>query len=159
MGYYNELKPMPIKERIKADLKEAMKNKNEIEVSVLRMLISAFSNEEIAKGKKDIGISDEEAMEVLNREVKKNRDSISQYEKAGRTELADKEKKEAGVIMKYMPEQMSESEIEEAAREAIKEANAKTEKDFGAVMKILSPKTKGKADGKLVSEIVKKILS
>lgn len=148
-----------IKEQIKNNLKEAMKSKNEMEVSVLRMLISSFSNEEIIKGKKDVGLSDEELIEILAREVKKRRDSIVQYESASRTELADKEKQEIDIIMKYMPAQMSAQEIETIAREAIAESGAQSEKDFGAVMKILSPKTKGRADGREVSEVIKKLLA
>lgn len=150
---------MPIKEQIKIDLKEAMKNKNEVEVSVLRMVVSALSNEEISKGKKDVGLSDEDIIDVLNREVKKRKDSASQFESAGRSELAQKEKQEIEVIMKYLPQQMTKEEIEKAVSDAIAEAGAKSEKDFGAVMKIITPKTKGRADGKEVAEMVKKSLS
>lgn len=150
---------MQIKEQIKTNLKEAMKNKDEITVSVLRMLTSSFSNEEIAKGKRETGLSEEEVLEILSREVKKRKDSITQFEGAGRSELAEKEKKEIDVIMKYMPTQMTKEEIESLVQEAIAETGAKTEKDFGTVMKILSPKTKGRADGKEVSEVVKKLLS
>lgn len=150
---------MPIKEQIRIDLKEAIKSKNEVATSTLRMLISSFSNEEIAKGKKDQGLSDEEELEVLSREVKKRKDSIVQFESAGRTELAEKEKKEVDVIMKYMPQQLTQAEIEQIIKSAIEESGAKSEKDFGQVMKIVSPKVKGRADGKAVSETVKKMLA
>lgn len=150
---------MSIKEQIKIDLKEAMKNKDEVVLSVLRMLISAIFNEEILKGKKEEGLNDEEVMEVLSREVKKRRDSVSQYEGAGRAELAEKEKKEVEILMKYMPKQLSAEEIEKIVEESIAESGAKSEKDFGAVMKILSPKIKGRADGKQVSEAVKRMLA
>lgn len=150
---------MLIKEQIKNDIKEAMKTKNELGLSVLRMVTAAISSEEINKGKKEIGLNDEEVLEVLSREVKKRKDSVSQYEGAGRVELAEKEKKEVEILMEYMPTQFTAEEIEKFAQEAIAEFGAKTEKDFGAVMKILSPKIKGRADGRLVSDIVKKILN
>ena len=150
---------MALKEQIKNDIKDAMKEKKELKLSVLRMISSSISGEEIAKGKKETGMSDEEVIEVLSREVKKRKDSVSQFESAGRIELAEKEKQEIEVILKYLPEQLSSEEIEKLVGETIREAGAKNEKDFGAVMKILSPKIKGRADGKRVSEIVKKMLA
>lgn len=150
---------MALKEKIKEDIREAMKERKELKLSVLRMISSAISGEEIAKGKKETGMTDEEVVEVLAREVKKRKDSMSQFENAGRMELAEKEKQEIEVISKYLPEQLSSEEIEKLVGEAIKESGARSEKDFGAVMKALSPKIKGRADGKQVSETVKKILS
>lgn len=150
---------MALKEQIKNDIKEAMRGRKELELSVLRMLSSAISSEEITKGKKESGLSDEEVIEVLAREVKKRKDSITQYEGAGRTELAEKEKREIEVILKYLPAQLSSEEVEKMVGEAINETGAKSEKDFGAVMKVLSPKIKGRADGKQASEMVKKMLA
>ncbi len=150
---------MTLKEQIKNDIKEAMKAKNELGLSVLRMLFSAILGEEINKGKKEAGLSDDEVIEVLSREVKKRRDSMAQYESAGRPELAEKEKQEIEVIAKYLPVQLSMEEVEKLAKEAIAQSGAANEKDFGAVMKIISPQIKGRADGKVVSEIVKKLLS
>lgn len=150
---------MLLKEQIKNDIKEAMKAKNELGLSVLRMVTVAISSEEINKSKREAGLNDEEVIEVLSREIKKRRDSASQYEGAGRAELAEKENQEIGIIMKYMPAQMTEEEIEKVVKESIDESGAKDEKDFGAVMKVLSPKIKGKADGKQASEIVKRMLA
>lgn len=150
---------MSIKNKIKEDIKEAMKQKKELELSVLRMLSFAISSEEITKGKKEAGLSDEEVIEVLAREVKKRKDSVAQYESAGRTELAEKEKREIEIILKYLPAQLSSEEVKKMVGEAIKETGAKSEKDFGSVMKVLSPKIKGRADGKQASEMVKKILA
>ena len=148
-----------LKEQIKNDIKEAMKAKNELGLSVLRMVAAAISSEEINKSKREVGLNDEEVLEVLSREVKKRRDSATQYEGAGRAELAEKENQEIGVIMNYMPAQMTTEEIEKVVKESIAESGAKDEKDFGAVMKVVSPKIKGKADGKQVSEIAKKMLA
>lgn len=150
---------MALKEQIKNDIKEAMKEKKELNLSVLRMVSSAISSEEINKGKKEMGLSDEEVIEVLFREVKKRRDSMTQYELAGRQELAKKEKQEIEVIAKYLPTQLSAEEVEELAKEAIAQSGATGDKDFGAVMKVLSPQIKGRADGKVASEVVKKLLS
>lgn len=147
-----------LKEQIKNDIKEAMKEKKELNLSVLRMISSAISGEEINKGKKETGLSDEEVIEILSREVKKRRDSITQYESAGRPELAEKEKQEIEIVAKYLPEQLSAEEVEKLAKEAIAQSGAAGEKDFGSVMKILSPQIKGRADGKVASEIVKKLL-
>ena len=148
-----------LKEQINDDIKEAMKAKNELGLSVLRMVAAAISSEEINKSKREVGLNDEEVLEVLSREVKKRRDSATQYEGAGRAELAEKENQEIGVIMNYMPAQMTTEEIEKVVKESIAESGAKDEKDFGAVMKVVSPKIKGKADGKQVSEIAKKMLA
>lgn len=150
---------MALKDTIKNDLKEAMKSKNELALSVIRMLTAAISSEEINKGKREAGLNDEEVLEVLSREIKRRKDSATQFEGAGRAELAEKENQEVGIIMKYMPAQMTAEEIEKVVKESIAESGAKDEKDFGTVMKILSPKIKGRADGKQVSEVVKKMLA
>lgn len=150
---------MALKDTIKNDLKEAMKAKDELALSVLRMVTSAISSEEINKGKREVGLNEEEVLEVLSREIKRRRDSATQFEGAGRAELAEKENQEINVIMKYMPAQMTAEEIEKVAKDSIAESGAKDEKDFGAVMKVLSPKIKGRADGKQVSEVVKKMLA
>lgn len=160
---------MLLKDKIKNDLKEAMKAKRELETSVLRMTCAAITNEEIAKGKKEAGLAEEEIIDILSREIKKRRESVSQYEAGGRAESAQKEKEEIEIISKYLPAQLSHEEIEKLAKEAIAQAGApasteamagkKSEKDFGQVMKILSPQIKGRADGKMVSEIVRKLLA
>lgn len=150
---------MALKDTIKNDLKEAMKAKDELALSVLRMVTSAISSEEINKGKREVGLNEEEVLEVLSREIKRRRDSATQFEGAGRAELAEKENQEINVIMKYMPAQMTAEEIEKVVKDSIAESGAKDEKDFGAVMKVLSPKIKGRADGKQVSEVVKKMLA
>lgn len=163
-----------IKEDIQKNLTAAMKEKRETEVLVLRQLLAAFLNKEkekIFRGNKenpDISPEDlakesqlkpEEEIEVVALEAKKRRESIVEFEKGKRNDLVEKEKKELEILQKYLPEQMSEEEIERIVKEAIGKVGAKEIKDMGKVMAELMPKTKGKADGSLVSKIVKESLS
>ncbi len=144
---------MNLKERISSDLKNALRNKKAIHLSVLRMLQSAIRNKEIEKKKRD-GLVDEEIIEVITSEIKKRKEAIEEYKKGKRQDLADKEKSEIDVLMSYMPEQMGETEIREEVKKAIQEAGAKTSGELGKVMKILMPRMKGKADGALVNKVV-----
>lgn len=147
---------MSLRNKIPEDLKEALRNKNTVELSVLRMLQSAIRNKEIEKNKGEL--TDEEVIEVIGSEIKKRKESIEGYTKGQRQDLVDREKAELEVLMKYMPKQMTEEEIREEARKAIEEAEAKTLKEAGKVMKILIPRTKGKAKGALVNRIVREEL-
>ncbi len=148
-----------LKETIKNSLKEAMKRKEEKKLSVLRMLSAAISNEEIKTGKRENGLSDDEILKVIKSESKKRKDSIEAYEKAGRDDLAGEEKEELSVLSEYLPPEMTNEEIEKAAKEAVKETEAESMKDFGKAMKSAMEKTKGQADGNRVSEAVRKFLS
>jgi len=155
---------MNLKEKIKSDLNFALKEKKEAEVSVLRQLLAAVLNKEKekrykSKEEKDIQLTDEEITEVISSEAKKRKESIEGFEKGNRQDLAEKEKKELEILKKYLPEQMSQDEIKKLAEEAIKKVGAKEQKDMGRVMAELMPKTKGRADGSLVSKIVKEILT
>ncbi len=145
-----------LKDRIREDLKKAMKEKDEVKVRTLRMVISAIRNFEVEKMKE---ASDEDVIAVLQREAKRRREAIDQYKSAGREDLASEEEKELKVIESYLPEQMSDEEIESLAKEIIEEVGAKSLKDIGKVMKEIMPKVKGRADGKRVNEIVRKLLS
>ena len=164
---------MTLKEKIQEDLNLAIKNKREIEVSTLRMLSAATLNKEkekrykISKEKPDFKeedlqkesqLTDNEAIEVISSEVKKRKEAIADYEKGGRQELADKEKKEKEILQKYLPEQFSEEEVKKLAKEAVEKTGAKEPKDMGKFMAELMPKIKGKADGSLVSKVVKDLL-
>jgi hypothetical protein len=161
---------MDLKEKIQADLKEYMKSGKPFETGVLRLIISSFHNREIEKRTKllkdqtinnpeeAVKLTEEEILEVLSSEAKKRRDSVFEFEKGGRQDLADKEKQELEVLKKYLPEQLSEEEIKKLVKEAIEKLGALGQKDMGKVMAELSPKTKGKADGGLVSRIVKEML-
>lgn len=146
---------MTLKERIREELTAAMKSKDELKLSTLRLLTSSIKNKEIEERKE---LTDEAVMNVLSTAAKQRRDSIEQFEKAGRTDLAVKEAAELAILQTYMPTQLSEAEIEQIVKETMVEAEATTAKEMGKLMKALMPKTKGKADGKLVNEVVKRLL-
>lgn len=144
---------------IKGALVEAMKAKDAVKLSVIRGLMSAFTNEAVAKGKKpDEILTDEEVLTVVSRAVKQRKDSIEQFEKGGRPELAEDEKAELAVLMSYMPAQMSREEVEAHVKAKIAAENPTKEKAgqfVGSVMKDL----KGKADGMMVKEVVDALLA
>ncbi len=147
---------MGLREKIPQDLKEALRGKRELELSVLRMLQSSIKNKEIEKQKKEL--SDEEVIEVVGAEVKKRKEAAAEFEKVNRQEAADKEKAEIEILMKYMPAQLSEDEIRARVKKAVTEAGADGIKDLGKVMKIIIPALKGKADGAVVNRIVREEL-
>ena len=144
--------------QISTDLKLAMKNKDVLKVSVLRMLIAAFNNEAINLMKKDEGLSDEEAIKVLKKEAKKRKDSIEQFTAGNRPELAAKEEAELAVIQKYLPAEMSEEDLKKIVTEVIAEMGEVSSSQFGLVMKNVMAKTAGKADGGMASKVVKEVL-
>jgi len=146
-----------LKQRILSDLKSAMKEGDTAKRDVLRMLDSMIKNVEIEKKKREVGLSDEEAQEVISRAIKQRKDAISQYEAGGRADLVEKEQKEIEILAAYMPEQMGEEEIREIVKATISELSATKEK-MGMVMGALMPKLKGKADGQLVKKIVEEEL-
>jgi len=151
---------MGIKEQIINDLTSAMKAKDTVKTSTLRMVKTAIMNKEIEKGSKNTSLTDDEIMKLLQTLLKQRRDSIEQYEKAGRAELAEKEKAEMAVIEAYLPKAASREEIESAVAEAITETGASSIKEMGAAMKAALARLAGKnADGKIVSEVVKAKLS
>ena len=164
---------MDLREKIKSDLNNSLKKKEELKTSTLRMLTSAILNKEKEKRselskKGEIGeeeleekskLNQEELTEVIFSEVKKRKESVSEYRKAGREELAEKEEKEIEILSDYLPEQMSEDEIKEIAEKVINETGASGMQDIGKVMSSIMPKVKGKADGKMVNEIARKLLS
>lgn len=146
---------MSLKDKITADITHAMKAKDAERLSVLRMAKAALMNEENKKGA-DYRLSDEETVRTLQSLVKQRKDSIAQYENAGRNELAEKEKSELLVLEVYLPQAASVEEIEKAVSEAISETGASSIKEMGSVMKVAQAKLTGKnADGKTVSETVK----
>lgn len=148
---------MSLKDRLLQDMKTAMKEKaaGKTRLAVIRMARSAIKNREIELGRE---ISDPEVLEVLTREVKMRRESLPDYERSGREELVAKLKEEIDVLMAYLPEQLSEADIEAMVREAIVKTDASGPGDLGKVMKAVIPKTKGKAEGKVVNQIVRRLL-
>ncbi|CAN5477104.1 GatB/YqeY domain-containing protein [soil metagenome] len=148
---------MSLKDKITNDLTAAMKAKDANRLSVLRMVKANLMNKQIEKG---MDLTDEEITKALQTLVKQRKDSVEQYEKAGRNELAEKEKTEIVVIEDYLPQAASKEEIEKAVEEAIGETGASSIKEMGAVMKAALAKLEGKtADGRLVSGTVKAKLS
>ncbi len=148
---------MSLKEQINKDLKEFMQAKNELGVSVLRMIISAIRNKEISLRKgESVELSDDQIQEVLKSEIKKRKDSIYSYKDAGRHDLAEKEEQEIDIIEKYLPEQMSDEDLTKIVKEII---DQNEDKNFGKIMGQVMGKVKGQADGNRVSEVVKKLLS
>lgn len=156
---------------IQDDIKAAMKNKDAFLLSVLRMVSAAIKNKELEKRTKlaknepaekldELSqLTEEEVVGVVSSEAKKRRDAASEFESGGRSELAEKELKEAELLKKYLPEQMSEDEIRRLVIEAIKKVGATSPQEMGRVMGALMPQVKGKADGSLVQKIVQEELS
>ena len=144
---------MRLKERITSDLTAAMKAKDAARLSTLRMAKASVMNREIEKGGE---LTEEEMQKALQSLVKQRRDSVEQYEKAGRAELAEKERAEIAVIEEYLPQAASREEIEQTVTAVVAELNASSMKEMGAVMKAAQARLAGKsADGRTVSEIVK----
>lgn len=147
---------MNLKEKIEFDMREALRSGEKLKLSALRLLLSEIKNAEIAKRKT---ASDDEVIEVVSRELRRRDESIQEFEKAGREDLVAKEKSEAKVLKSYLPPQLSLEEVEEIIRTAINDTGASNLKEMGKVMSSVMPQIKGRADGKMASEMVKKMLS
>ena len=148
-----------LKSKLKEELKQSMLAQNTLKTSVLRMTISGITYYEIQKGGAGYEATDEDVLAVIQKEAKQRRDSIEEFKKANRLELAEKENKELEMLQVYLPQQMGEEEIKKFVIEVIKETGASSIGDIGKVMGALMPKVKGKADGGLVSKIVKELLA
>lgn len=149
---------MSIKEQLKKDLTEAIRGRDEITSGTIRMVLTAITNEEVA-GKEARVLSDEEIITVLSREAKKRREAAEAFENAGRADKSALEKSEGEVIAKYLPAQLSEADIAAIIAEAIASTGAQGPADMGKVMGAVKPKIAGKADGGLVSALVKAALN
>ena len=149
---------MSLKEKLQNDLTDAMRSRDELRSSTIRMVLTAIKNEEVS-GKEARELSDGEIITVLSREAKKRREAAEAFEQAGANDRATTEKAEGGVIAEYLPKQLSESEIKDLIAAAIKESGAATPAQMGLVMKALQPKIAGKADGGTVSALVKAALT
>ncbi len=137
-------------------MKQAMKNKEKDKLSVIRMLKASIQNEAL-KQRQDL--TDDEELTVLSRELKQRKDSLQEFENAGRSDLVDKVRTELVYVEAYMPEQLSEEDISKIVQQTIEEVNATSKADMGRVMGALMPKVKGKADGSLVNKLVQQHLS
>ena len=146
---------MSLSEQIMSDMKEAMKARDKVRLNTVRMIKSALMNEKIKAGH---DLTAEEELTVLSREKKQREESIEEFTKANRKDLADETKQELAIVESYLPKQMTQEELNKAVSSAIAEVNAQGKSDFGKVMKVLMPKIKGKADGKAASDVVRKQL-
>jgi uncharacterized protein len=149
---------MPLKEQLRADLTTAIKSRDELTSSTLRMVLTAITTEEVA-GKQARQLSDDEIVKVLTREGKKRREAHQAYVDAGRAELAAREQAELGVIETYLPQQLTDDEVVELVRAAIEETGASGPQAMGQVMKSLTPTTAGRADGAKVAAEVRRQLA
>jgi uncharacterized protein YqeY len=145
-----------LKEKLSSDLKEAMKAGDAAKRDLLRMLTSAVKNKEIEKR---VELTDEQVLEVLASEAKKRKESITQFVAGNRQDLADKEQAELAIISTYLPAQLGEEEVQKIVQETVAELGIKDPKEMGKVMSAVMAKLKGKADGALVSKLVKDALS
>lgn len=147
---------MSLLNELNQDMKEAMKDKNKQKLSVIRMLKASLQNEAIKQGRE---LKEEEELTVLVREMKQRKDSLQEFEKAGRDDLVAGLQDEIAVLTPYLPKQLTEEELHEIVAQTISEIGAASKADMGKVMGALMPKVKGKADGGLVNRIVQQQLS
>lgn len=147
---------MTILERLNSDLKDAMKSKDTFSLAVIRMAKGAIQLESINKKKE---LSEDEVVSIISKQIKLRKDSITEFEKAGRNDLIEQNKAEIELLQKYMPEQFSEEEINNIINEVFEKVKPTSQKDMGLLMKELSPKLKGKADMGYVNGIIKNRLN
>ena len=147
---------MTLKEQLTQDMKSAMKQKEQVRLSTIRLVRSAIKNREIELGKE---LDDADVVKVISTAVKQRKEAIEQFTKGGREELAEKEQAELKVLEVYLPQQLGEEELAALVKEAVEAVNATSMKDMGKVMKEIMPKVQGRADGKIINQMVKSHLS
>ena len=148
---------MSIKDNLLEDMKQAMKDKEDgkLKLSVIRMVRASIKNVEIDRKHE---LSEDETLDVLAKEVKMRRDAMDEFAKGNRPDLVDNLRKEVAILMDYLPQQLGEAEVRSLFQEAVQLTNAMGPKDMGKVMAVLMPKVKGRADGKLVNQLVREAL-
>jgi uncharacterized protein YqeY len=147
---------MTLKERLQNDLKHAMRQKDEVRKRTLRMALAAIKNQEIeARGE----LSDADVAAILQKEAKKRRETLDELARVDRPELVAAEQAELGVLTEYLPKQLGREDIADLARQIIADVGAEGPRQMGQVMRVLMPQLKGQADGKLVNEVVRELLS
>lgn len=146
---------MSLSERLNEDMKQAMKSQDKFKLSVIRMVKASIKNLEIDQHKT---LDDNEVLDVISREIKQRKDSLQEFKQAGRDDLVQKLEAEIAILMEYMPQQLSEEEIKVIVQQTIQEVGATSKADMGKVMGALMPKVKGRADGKLVNQLVQQSL-
>ena len=147
---------MSLSDRIESAMRDAMRARDERRTVTLRMAMAAAHNLKIARGR---DLTDEEVIDVIDKQVKQRRESIAMYRDAGHEERAAAEEAEAAILAEFLPQQLTENEVESLARAAIADTGATSSGDLGRVMGRLSPQTRGRADGGLVSEVVRRLLA
>ena len=147
---------MSLSDRIESAMRDAMRARDERRTVTLRMAMAAAHNLKIARGR---DLTDEEVIDVIGKQVKQRRESIAMYRDAGHEERAAAEEAEAAILAEFLPQQLTENEVESLARAAIADTGATSSGDLGRVMGRLSPQTRGRADGRLVSEVVRRLLA
>lgn len=146
---------MGLKQKVSDDLKAAMKAKDELRLSTLRLLSAAIANKEIELRKKELGLSDGEVLEVISSEAKRRRDAATEFQKGGREDLAKKEEAEFKMLAEYMPPEISDEELFRIINDGVREIDAKSAGDFGKVMKIIMPSLKGRASGDRIAKALR----
>ncbi|GIP35837.1 GatB/YqeY domain-containing protein [Paenibacillus sp. J2TS4] len=147
---------MSLSDRLNEDMKQAMKSQDKFRLSVIRMIRSAIKNIEIDQRR---SLDDNEVLDIISREIKQRKDSLQEFEKAGREDLAQSAKAEIAVIAEYLPQQLTEEEVKVLVQQTIQETGASSKADMGKVMAALMPKVKGRTDGKLVNQLVQQLLT
>lgn len=147
---------MTLKEKLMEDLKSAMRNKEKRRKDTITMLRAAVKQREVDER---IELADEDILAIVGKQVKQKRESIKEFQKASRIDLVEQAEEEIEILMVYLPEQLTEDEIDEIVREAIVQTGAASMRDMGRIMGVVMPKVKGKADGSLISQSAKKLLN
>ncbi|WP_100010607.1 GatB/YqeY domain-containing protein [Lentibacillus sediminis] len=148
---------MTLLDRLNQDMKQAMKNKDKQRLKVIRMVKASIQNETIKHGKDSL--SEEEELSILSRELKQRKDSLQEFQSAGREDLAEELETEITIVKEYMPAQLSEEELKAIVQTTIQEVHATSRKDMGKVMSAVMPKVKGRADGSQINKLVQQQLS
>ena len=147
---------MSMEKELNEKLKEALKSGDKVKISTIRLVINEIKNKKIAEKTEEL--DDEKIVAIIQKKARQHKESIEQFKKAGRDDLVKKESEELAILEEYLPEQISEEELEKIVSESITQTGATSMKDMGTVMKDVMARTQGQADGKVISEIVKKKL-
>jgi uncharacterized protein YqeY len=147
---------MSLKEQLAADLKDALRARDDVRRATLRLALAAIHNAEIAEGRE---LKDDETLAVVSKEARQRRESIEEFGKAGRRDMVEREQAELAVLSAYLPQALSHDEIVEAAREVVRETGASGPGDIGKVMPVVMERVRGRADGREVNQIVRELLA
>lgn len=147
---------MTLKDTLMNDLKESMKNKDQVRKSVVTLVRSAIKQKEVDER---VELSDDDILDVISKQLKQRKDALEEFKKLQRDDLVDETEKEISILMEYLPEQLTDEELHAIVSETINQVGATTMKDMGKIMGVVMPKVKGKADGKRINEIAKQILN